>query len=201
MSLHSCMTRPAMLIFFLVLMLIPAFSERAAVAVDARTLTSSFPYPQQQNQGTDGTLRTLDGLGIICKCCRESMIDCTTSWTGSCPNKLQCLPWKFSWSCALLSSLLSSSSFICHLCVYLYVYKYIHCWDYLRFEAFLFKAMAADVTLGRCSISDTCSTLVMIGQLSRVTARGVQHDMFVIRRLGLNDGVSPFHFLEVSSIS
>ncbi|PKI55910.1 hypothetical protein CRG98_023695 [Punica granatum] len=99
MFLCNCKRRLSSLVilFLFVLTTISASSKSATAGVEARMLTSNFPNHQHPEHGSgDSITKIFNSLGIVCKCCSESGADCLTSWTGSCPDKLQCLPWKLS---------------------------------------------------------------------------------------------------------
>ncbi|KAK4798449.1 hypothetical protein SAY86_030775 [Trapa natans] len=99
---HCKRSRPSAAIPFLALVMI-IVSASSAVLVQARVLAmapSSFfsdhPHHLQKQQGSYSRSKLVQQLGLVCKCCDDNGGNCKASWDGSCPNKLQCLPWKFS---------------------------------------------------------------------------------------------------------
>ncbi|KAK4759425.1 hypothetical protein SAY87_022556 [Trapa incisa] len=103
MSIHSCKRRQSMvmpLLALIIIIIIIISSASFTRPVQARVLemtSSSFSHHQpQKQQGSYSRSKLLDELGMVCKCCDDNGDNCKTSWDGSCPSKLQCLPWKFS---------------------------------------------------------------------------------------------------------
>uniref|UniRef100_A0A2P2PJJ5 Uncharacterized protein n=1 Tax=Rhizophora mucronata TaxID=61149 RepID=A0A2P2PJJ5_RHIMU len=74
-------SKPSLL---LLLLIVNVSASYKPIITEGRTIS----LPTEGNYS-----KTLETLGVLCKCCDGANGECTRTWTGSC-NNLQCLPWK-----------------------------------------------------------------------------------------------------------